>query len=163
MPLTPRTLLLALATLLAASRGARAQCSGGNTNLLLNMTVTPTALNMGTATTAQFNAGSAQSSYSVTVNNSFLPIRWYLCTQATSANMGTVNGFTKPIADLQWSLNGTTWTSYVNGSLQPITNATSTQTVTVFVRVLLAYPNDRPQANNTAATYTGNVAFRVSR
>src|SRR5689334_24429014 len=100
MTCTARTLLLALALTLAASRGARAQCSGGQTQHINNFTVTPTALNLGTATPAQFNTGWVQSQYTVTVRAP-TPFIWYVCVQATSANMGTVNGYTKPISDLQ--------------------------------------------------------------
>ena len=161
MTCSARTLLLALATLLAASRGVRAQCSGGQTQHINNFTVTPGVLSFGTATTAQFNAGWAQSQYTVTVRAP-TPFIWYLCVQATSANMGTVNGYTKPIGDLQWSLNGTTWTSLVNGVLQPIMTDTGNRTITVFIRALLNYNNDIPQANLNPGTYSANLTFRVS-
>ena len=161
MPSPARTLVLALATLLAVSRGARAQCSGGQTQHINNFTVTPGALSFGTATAAQFNAGWAQSQYTVTVRAP-TPFIWYLCVQATSANMGTVNGYTKPIADLQWSLDGTTWMSLVNGVLQPIMTDTGNRTMTVFVRTLLRYNTDIPQANLAPGTYSANLQFRVS-
>jgi len=158
---TARTLLLALATLLAVSRGARAQCSNGQTQHINNFTVTPGALSFGTATTAQFNTGWAQSSYTVTVRAP-TPFIWYLCVQATSANMGTVNGYTKPIADLQWSLDGATWTSLANGVFQQIMVDTGNRTMTVFVRTLLRYNFDIPQANLAPGTYSANLQFRVS-
>jgi hypothetical protein len=156
-----RALLLALATTLAASRGLRAQCSGGQPQHINNFTVTPTALNFGTATTAQFNTGWVQSSYTVTVRAP-TPWIWFICVQANSANMGTVSGYTKPIGDLQWSLNGSTWTSVVNGVLQPITSGTGNTTITVFVRTLLSYGADIPLTNATPGTYSANLSFRVS-
>jgi hypothetical protein len=161
MTSTSRILLLALATTLVASRATRAQCSGGHTTKITTFTVTPGAVNFGTATPAQFAAGWVQSSYTVTVNpQTGQP--WFLCVQATSANMGTVNGYTKPIADLQWSLNGTTWTSLAFNTLQAITSTTGTRTLTVFVRTLLSYASDIPQANFSPGTYSANLTFQVS-
>ena len=161
MPRTARILLLALATTLVASRGVRAQCTGGHQTKITTFTVTPTALSFGTATVAQFNAGFVQSQYTITVDPQ-TGQQWFLCVQATSANMGTVNGHTKPIGELQWSLNGTTWTSFATGTLQAITNNRGTQTLTVFVRTLLSYGNDIPQANLSPGTYSANLAFQVS-
>jgi hypothetical protein len=46
--------------------------------------------------------------------------------------------------------------------LQAITNNRGTQTLTVFVRTLLSYANDIPQANLSPGTYSANLAFQVS-
>lgn len=147
--------------MLVASRGTRAQCSGGHQTKITTFTVTPGALNFGSATSAQFNAGFAQSSYTVTVDPQ-TGQRWFLCVQATSANMGTVSGYTKPIGDLQWSVDGTTWTSLAFNTLQAVTNMSGTRTVTVFVRTLLSFARDIPQANFSAGTYSANLTFQVS-
>src|SRR5690242_3839623 len=118
---TVRVLLCAVATLVVASRETRAQCTGGKATKITSFTVTPTSLALPTATSALFNAGWSQSSYSVAVNPQ-TGQRWYLCVSTTNVSMGTVNGYTKPLADLQWSLDGTTWTSFVTVTQQAIMN-----------------------------------------
>src|SRR3954471_14888598 len=121
--------LLIIATLVA-SREAHTQCSGGKATKITSFTVTPGALALPAGTSALFNTGWSQSSYSITVDPQGGQ-RWFLCVSTANLNMGTVNGYTKPLADLQWSLNGTTWTSFVVTTPQPITNNTGLQTFTV--------------------------------
>lgn len=144
-----------------ATRGARAQCSGGKATKVNAFTVTPTSLSLPAATSALFNAGWSQSSYSVTVTPQ-TGQRWYLCVSTLNLSMGTVNGYTKPLADLQWSLDGTTWTSFVSVTQQPIINDSGQLTFTLFVRAKLAYAADIPNANLTAGTYSANLSFSVS-
>ena len=155
-----RVLLLAVATILVASRVTRAQCSGGKQTKITSLTVTPTALTLPAATSALFVAGWSQSSYSVTVNPQ-TGQRWYLCI-TPGASMGTVNGYTKPISDLQWSLDGATWTSFVALAQQAITNNSGAQTFTLFIRARLQFANDVPQANSSPGTYGASLSFSVS-
>jgi len=152
---------LLIIAVLVASREARAQCSGGKATKITSFTVTPTALVLPAATTALFNTGWSQSSYSITVTPQ-TGQRWYLCVSTLNLDMGTVSGYTKPLSDLQWSLDGATWTTVVTIVAQPITNNSGTQTFTVFIRTRLQWANDRPQANLAAGTYSANLSFTVS-
>lgn len=159
---TARALPLALATLLLASRGARAQCSGGRTSRFDAFDVAPAALQLPPATSAAFSAGWAVSSFLITVDPRGNGQQWYLCAMALSLDMGTVSGYTKPLADLQWSVDGATWTSFAFSSLQPILNGKGLQTITLLVRSQLAFGSDIPLANGSAATYGANLRFSVS-
>jgi hypothetical protein len=152
--------LLLVATLVA-SREAGAQCSGGKATKITAFTVTPTALALPAATSALFNTGWSQSSYSITVTPQSGQ-HWYLCVSTASLSMGTVNGYTKPLGDLQFSLDGTTWTSFVVLTQQPIIDNSGALTLTVFIRARLQYANDIPQANFAAGTYSANLSFTVS-
>jgi hypothetical protein len=155
-----RALLLALVMLVTASRGLRAQCSGGKKSNFNTFTVAPAALALPPGSAATFNAGWSVAGYTINVrpkgNN-----QWYLCVLPLSLNMGTVSGYTKPLSDLQWSLDGVTWTSFQLLVLQPIVNDRGNSTFTLYGRSLLSYATDIPLANGSPATYSANLRFQV--
>jgi hypothetical protein len=156
-----RALVLTAAMLLLASGTSGAQCSGGRPSKFQSVTVTPINLPFGTASAAEFNAGWAQASYSVSVDPQ-TGQRWYFCVSTLDMNMGLVNGYAKPLSDLQWSLDGSSWTSFTTGVQQPITNNSGERTFTLFIRARLQYADDVPQSNLTPGTYSANLTFIVS-
>lgn len=157
-----RALLVTLVMLVTASRGLRAQCSGGFVSQFREFTVTPTALALPDADATTFNAGASVSSYSIFVNPQRNNRTWYLCVSALSLNMGSHGGYTKPLGDLQWSLDGTSWTSVALLGLQPIVSDRGRRTITLYIRSLLSYANDVPNFNGSPATYSANLLFQVA-
>ncbi len=110
-----------------------------------------------TPVAADFNAGfTGNASYSVTVSTN-RPQVWYLCLTSISTDAGTVNGYTKALSDLEFSIDGTTWTPFSTTGMQ-VRTGTGTITVNVLVRVKLAYALDQPQSPTTPGTY-GPVSF----
>ncbi len=152
-------LAVLLQLLLCGAGSATAQQCGELTQTFLSFTVTPAALALPQPAVSEFNQGWSQTAqYSIYIQPSVLNLLlpWHLCVRATSSNLGTSGVYTKPLADLQWSLNGTTWQS-VTTTLQPIlSNQTGIQTVVVRIRVLLRYADDIP------GSYSGNLSFRVA-
>ena len=156
-----RAFLLALVMLVTASRGLRAQCSGGKKSNFNAFTVAPAAIALPPASAATFNAGWSVSGYTIDVRPKGKN-QWYLCVLPLSVDMGTASGYTKPLSDLQWSLDGVTWTSFQLLGLQPIVNDNGNSTFTLYIRAQLTYANDIPLANGSSATYSANLQFQVA-
>lgn len=142
----------ALLLLLVPGSLAGQACNTGFRDNFQSVTVTPSSLTLSAPGIAQFNQGwSATGQYSVYLQpkNNNATRTWYLCVTG-SGNLGTVGSYTKPLSDLQWSLDGVTWQSVTN-SYQQIRSGTGTTTVTVLVRVLLRWADDAPATYATAA------------
>ncbi len=150
------SLLLALA---AGAIRASAQTCGTNTSTKFTLTVLPASASITSPTATDFNAGVSKNATYTIIIAPQNPSPWYLCIESTSANMGTVNGYTKPLSDLQWSLNGTTFTSFTTTYAQMATGA-GVKTYTLYVRSKLAWANDQPRSNTASFTY-GPVNFNV--
>ncbi len=133
-----------LALVLAGA--AQAQCG---LNPLLRFTkvqATPLAVVFPPATEAQLIAGwTATAFYDVTVqpiaNNRLLP--WFVCLRADAATFPGPPGTAKPATDLQWSLDGSAWTSVPLVMTRITGYYTGTRTIRVWVRARLQYA-DRP-------------------
>jgi hypothetical protein len=142
-----RRLAFCLAAVLAwAAPTARAQCGTGSTRNFDALTVSPTALTIPDVGVTEFDRGySATAQYTITVdprsNNNTRT--WYLCVQADSPTFPAVSGYAKPIGDLQWSLNGTTWTSASAGTQQVVSDK-GIRTLPLYVRLLVNYAADAP-------------------
>ena len=145
----PRALGLVTMTLawaLCSASAARAQCGTGSTRTFTALTVTPSSLSIPSIGVTEFDRGfSSVAQYTVTVEptNGNRTRTWYLCLQATSATFPSVSGVAKPISDLQWSLDGSYWTSF-SVSTQQIASSVGTATQVVYVRLLVNYANDVP-------------------
>lgn len=156
-----RLALVALAIAAGALR-VSAQTCGPKGNGTFTLTVTPTSSTV-TPTSTEFNAGFSQTStYSVTVRPAVTNKVWLLCIFGTG-NMGTVNGYTKPLSDLQYSVNGGTWTNLSTALIQ-IASAKVTTTVTIATRSVLSYANDQPSSFNPTVpfSYVANWQLNVS-
>ncbi len=155
-------LALVVLALAAGTLRVSAQTCGAKGTGTFTVTVTPTSSSV-TPTSTQFNAGFSQTStYSVTVSPAATSKAWFLCIFGTG-NMGTVNGYTKPITDLQYSVNGGAWTS-LSTALVQIASAKVTTNLTIATRSVLSYANDQPSSFNPTVpfTYTANWSLNVS-
>jgi hypothetical protein len=158
---TTRTLrialpILLLLALLPVSRLA-AQVCDTNKKDRATTTVSPVAQSIPTPIAAEFNAGASNTvSYTVTVATN-KPFIWYLCLASVSTDAGTVNGYTKPLSDFEFSIDGTTWTPF-STSLTQVKTGTGNATITVLVRSRLSYALDQPLSVSTPGSY-GPVSF----
>ena len=137
---------ITLAWALCGVADARAQCGTGSNRSFSALTVTPSDLTLPSVSVTEFDRGySATTQYTVTVDpsNSNKNRTWYLCLQATSATFPAVSGYSKPIGELQWSLNGSAWTNVTTGS-QQVSTSTGTTTLAIYVRMRVNYAQDVP-------------------
>ncbi|HYE59313.1 MAG TPA: hypothetical protein VD948_12450 [Rhodothermales bacterium] len=137
---------MTLAWVLCGASAARAQCGTGSTRTFNALTVTPSSLSLPSIGVTEFDRGfSAVAQYTVTVEptNGNRTRTWYLCLQATSATFPAVSGYSKPIGELQWSIDGSTWTNF-SVSTQQIASSVGTATQVVYVRLLVNYAKDVP-------------------
>ncbi len=155
-------LALVVLALAAGTLRVSAQTCGNKGNGSFTLTVTPTSSTV-TPTSTDFNAGFSQTStYTVTVTPAQTNKFWALCIYGVG-NMGTVNGYTKPITDMQYSVNGGAWTTLTT-ALTQIASAKVTTTLTIATRSVLAYANDQPSSYNPTVpfTYVANWQLNVS-
>jgi hypothetical protein len=157
---------LAAAVLCTAGRTASAQvCNTAATDVFLSYTVAPSAVALTAPGTIDFNAGFSQPSGVVTVT--IFPTfpqwatPWYLCINATSANMGTVNGYTKSIADLQFSIDGVTWTT-MSAALKQVATGSGWATISLQLRSKISYALDQPNVGGAPFTYAANLSLQVA-
>jgi hypothetical protein len=154
--LRPLSLAIGLAVLPLCRIAAQGVCDTSKKDRIAT-TVTPSAQAIPTPLAADFNAGaSATVTYSVTVSPTKQTI-WYLCLTGVSTNAGTVNGYTKPLSDFEFSVNGTSWTPLSTTSTQ-VRTGVGTLVVSVLVRARVAYALDQPLSVSTPGAY-GPVAF----
>ncbi len=150
--------LATIACLRPTTASAQSTCDTGKPDKVVTV-VTPSAGTIPTPGVAEFNAGSSESvSYNVSVTPQVGGF-WLLCLVTFSANAGTVNGYTKPITDFEFSMDGTTWTPFSTTPVLVYT-AKGALTVTVFVRSRLSYALDQPLSATTPALY-GPVSFEI--
>lgn len=146
---------LALALLLGVPALARAQICDTGAKDRVDLVVTPQAITYPTPTVVAFDRGWVQMLGSVTLDvRPAQPNKvWYLCFQSLSATQG---GYGKPVADLEYSLDGQTWQPTTQTPAR-LASATGPQTVSVFFRMRLAWNRDVPGTYITDLAYT--VAF----
>lgn len=153
-----RRLLLVILTVFLPLHwsGAQGLCDTNKKDRIAT-TVSPAAQAIPTPLAADFNAGASSTvTYTVTVSPT-KPSTWFLCVTSISANAGTVNGYTKPLSDFEFSVNGTTWTPLSTSPMQ-VRTGTGTVVVQVFIRARVSYALDQPLSLVTPGVY-GPISF----
>ncbi len=141
--------LVRVAVLLLTALSAR----GATAHAQSTITVTPTSLNFGTATETQYNAGASAS----------MTLSWTVSTcNGTPKCMVKIRGTAfngRPVSDVQWSTDGTTWTDMSTSDAIVDNNVQKgkTKTGTIFLRFKLSYATD------PAGTYTPAVTVSVTQ
>ncbi len=149
-----KAFLFALAACVFAGR-LHAQCA---TTSIGSASMSPASVTVSTPTITQFDAGFATFSVTLTITPSNSGKKYDVCLLATTPTLGTATGvaYTKPLSDLQFSLDQTTWTT-ISTSQQLIASRTSAaQSIVLYFRVALAYALD------AAGNYGTSVTARIS-
>jgi hypothetical protein len=138
-----KAFLTAVAFCLCAGH-ASAQCG---TTSIGSVTRSPVSVTLSTPTLAMFDANVAVFTQTITfsINASNNGTRYNVCLLATTATLGTATGggYTKPIGDLQYSLDNSTWTNLSSSQQQIANQVKGDQSYTVYLRVTLDY-DDSP-------------------
>lgn len=137
------------------AHAAAQQCTNGG--VFRGASVNPTNIHFSTPTVVDFdNQGIVYGSV-VTVNVTsslwIFPLSWSLCINADTPNLGTSQGVTKPLSDLQVELLDGNWRP-VTTSQQRIRTGNGNSTVQMRVRMRLSWDADPPGSFSTVLRFT---------
>lgn len=148
-----RSALFALALLAGVPALGRAQVCNTGAKDRVDLVVTPQAITYPTPTVADFDRGWVQMLGSVTLE--LIPSQpnkvWYLCFHSPSTTQG---GYGKPVADLEYSLDGVTWQPVPTRTPGRLASTFGPRTVSVFFRVRLFWNRDVPGTYIADLSYT---------
>ena len=140
----------------AAARAQSTTCNTARGDVFTTYTVrTSTPVLTTPGATDFLNGYSATTTVTVTIvpTNANKTRTWYLCVWSANATWTTTASYAKPRSDMQYSSDGVTWYS-VGGTPTQVKTGTGSATVSLMLRSTLAWANDVPNANYSAATYT---------
>lgn len=136
----------------ALATPAVAQCTPLRNNADLAISVP--MLTFDTPTYIDFDNGAIVYQQTVTLSVQAPGNRpWTVCVSSDVPDLGTVDGFTKPLADLQWQAGSGPWTP-VSLVPQPLTTERGDRTIQVRVRMMLTWGADPPGSFGTMVNFT---------
>ncbi|NLG61665.1 MAG: hypothetical protein GX539_05425 [Candidatus Cloacimonetes bacterium] len=144
---------LVAATALPAHASAQ-QCSAA---VLRDASISPASIAFSTPTVVDFdNQGIVYGSV-VTVNITsslwILPLSWSLCVNADTPNLGSSQGVSKPLTDLQVELMDGNWRP-ITSTQQRLRTGNGNATVQLRVRMRLSWDADPPGTFGTVLRFT---------
>ena len=145
--------LLLLGSALAPA-GVHAQCIPGSR---IAASSAPALASFATPTFVNFDNGFIV--YQTTVSVVVTPEQgkaWDLCVRSNSANLGSSQGYTKPVGDLEWQYAGGAWTPLSTAPQQIVGNQKFAQTVSINIRMRLSWTADPPGTFGTDLIFIAN-------
>lgn len=138
------------------AHAAAQQCNNGGTWRAAS--VNPASVTFSTPTVVDFDNQGIVYGTTVTVNVSsaflwFIPLPWSLCLNAETPNLGSSQGVTKPLSDLQFELLDGNWRPVTTSQLR-IRTGNGNSTVQMRLRIRLSWDADPPGSFGTLLRFT---------